>query len=162
MVAAGGFQLFAVDGHFPGWTVIGAAGNVAPLSTAYANGVFKWPAHEGNQTLDLTGLSNTATGVSQVVSTKSGTKYDLSFWVGNIVNPGGPWGTSSAVNVLVDGAQVVDAVNSDGAGATSLSWKQFSVQFTATSSSTTVAFVNGDPPTDETNIIDQVVLAAAH
>lgn len=162
VVPVGGFQLFSVDGDVSGWKVIGAAGNVAPLSTAYANGRFSWPAHEGNQTLDLTGLSNTATGVSQIVSTKSATTYKLSFWVGNIANPGGPWGISSSVTVLVDGSQILEAVNSDGAGENSLSWKLFTMQFTATSSTTTIAFVNGDPSTDETNIIDQVELIALH
>lgn len=59
VVSVGGYQLFAVGTDFSGWTVTGAPGNVAPLSEAFASAGFVWSAHDGKQTLDLTGLSNT-------------------------------------------------------------------------------------------------------
>lgn len=53
---------------------------------------------------------------------------------------------------------LVMAVNSDGVGATSLVWKQFSVSFVAASELTKIAFINGDPPGDNSNFLDDVVL----
>ena len=48
--------------------------------------------------------------------------------------------------------------NSDGAGTTSPAWRQFSVKFTAVAASSTIAFINGDGASDNSNIIDSVVL----
>jgi hypothetical protein len=161
VVAVGGYQLFTVGGEFSGWTVIGAPGNVAPLSEAFASAGFVWSAQDGKQTLDLTGLTNTPTGVSQAVPTTAGSTYNLSFWIGNIVNPGGIYGTQTSVNVRVDGVQVDAAADSDGAGMKSPAYQEFTESFTATSSSTTIAFVNADPSTDNSSIIDDITLIAA-
>jgi hypothetical protein len=161
VVAVGGYQLFAVGAEFAGWTVIGAPGNVAPLSEAFTSAGFVWSAHDGHQTLDLTGLSNTATGVSQAVATAAGVKYNVSFWIGNVVDPGGSYGKQTSVNVLVDRVQIDAATNSDGAGLKSPAYKEFTVSFTATSSSTTIAFVNADPATDNSSIIDDITMTAA-
>ena len=141
--------------------MIGAPGNVAPLSEAFASGGMVWSAQDGKQTLDLTGLSNTPTGVSQAVPTTPGTTYNLSFWIGNVVNPGGIYGTKTSVHVLVDGVQIDAVVNSNGAGARSPAYQEFTDSFIATSSSTTIGFVNADPPTDNSSIIDDVTLVAA-
>jgi hypothetical protein len=111
--------------------------------------------------MDLTGTSNTATGVEQTVTTTPGTYYTLSFWVGNIVNPGGIFGTTSTVNVLIDGTQALVAENDDGTGSTTLHWKQFSLELTATSAATTLSFINGDPSSDTSNFVDNVILAVS-
>jgi uncharacterized protein DUF642 len=158
VVAVGGYQLFTNGADLAGWTVVGATGNVAPLSTTFSQNGFSFPAEDCAQSLDLTGTSNTATGVTQSVPTSAGTTYQLSFWVGNVVDPGGIFGTTSTVNVLVNGTQAMAAVNSGGAGTKTLSWEQFTVPFTATSSSTTIAFMNGDPPTDNSNMLDSVAI----
>ena len=76
------------------------------------------------------------------------------------MNPGGIFGTTSTVNVLVDGNPIFTAVNSKGAGSTSQVWKTFKVNFTAPSASTTVAFINGDPSSDTDNGLDAVKLVA--
>ena len=161
VVSVGGYQLFTVGGDFSGWTVIGAPGNVAPLSEKFASAGFVWSAQDGKQTLDLTDLSNTATGVSQAVPTTAGSTYNLSFWIGNIVNPGGGYGTQTSVHVFVDGVQIDAVLNADGAGMSSPAYQEFTDSFTATSSSTTIAFVNADPSTDASSIIDDVTLIAA-
>jgi hypothetical protein len=109
----------------------------------------------------LTGTSNTATGVQQTVVTHQGTTYRLSFFVGNVVNPGGIFGTTSTVSVLVNGQKVLSATNSGGAGTTRLNWKQFSVSFLAASNFTKIAFINGDPATDNSNGLDNVSLSVA-
>jgi hypothetical protein len=159
IVPKGGYTSYSKGQQFFGWTVVGAAGSVSPLSGAYTNGGYSWPAHGGTQTLDLTGNgSNSAVGVAQTVATTPQVTYHLSFWVGNLVAPGTDWGTSSTVNVTVDGTQMLTAVNSDGAGSTAITWKQFTLDFTATMSATTIAFINGDPSTDNSNLIDDVAL----
>jgi hypothetical protein len=42
-------------------------------------------------------------GVQQTVATVAGTQYNLSFWVGNTYAPGGVYGTTSTVDVLLGG-----------------------------------------------------------
>jgi hypothetical protein len=155
---AAGYELFGLGADVAGWKVMGATGDVDTLNNTYTRGGFTFPAEDCAQTIELTGIFHTATGVSQSVQTTPGRSYDLSFWVGNIVDPAGTFGTTSTVDVLVDGAQVMAAVNSGGAGTKTLSWQQFSVTFAAQSTSTTIAFVNGDPPTDNSNVLDNVVL----
>jgi hypothetical protein len=161
-VASGGYVSFSPGQQFFGWTVMGEPGQVSPLSGKYVNDGYTWPAHGGAQSIDLTGSgTNSATGVSQAITTVPGTAYRLSFWVGNLVAPGTIWGTSSTVNVLVDGAQTFAAVNPDGAGSKAITWNPFVVTFVATQTSTTVALVNGDPVDDNSNLLDDVVLSEA-
>ena len=159
VVAKGGFADYSVGQQFFGWTVVGANGHVSPLSGAYVNGVYTWPAHGGAQALDLTGdSSNSATGVEQPITTVPGTTYHLSFWVGNLDAPNTLWGTTSTVNVLINGVQALAATNDQGAGSTAIVWKQFTLDFTASASSTTIAFMNGDSSNDNSNLLDDVTL----
>ena len=162
VVPVGSFVL-ATPGSsvIPGWSVVGAVGHVAPISTAFVSRGFTFPSQSGAQWLDMTGLSNSATGVEQAVTTVPGTAYDLSFWVGNIVDPTGFYGSSSTVNVFVNGIALTPATNAGGAGTTTQSWQQFVRSFTATGTSTTIRFLNGDPVTDNENGLDAVVLTPA-
>jgi hypothetical protein len=157
---SGGLQVFATGAQLPGWTVVGESGNVNTINTTFTQNGFAFPALEGSQSMDLTGFSNTKTGVSQTVATVAGTSYALAFWVGNISDPGGIFGVSSTIDVLVDGASVLSATTSDGGGTTTLAWKRFSLSFTASSSSTTIAFMNADKPNDTSNFVDDVLLVA--
>ena len=158
VVVAGSYQLFSNNETFSGWKVIGATGDVSLVSGTFTQGGFTFPAAGGSQWLDLTGSSNTATGVQQTVATTAATAYTLTFYVGNIDDPGGYWGTTSTVNVLVNGTQVFTATNSRGAGQTKLVWQKFTTTITATSARTTIAFVNGDPPSDNSNGLDLISL----
>ncbi|MGH9377982.1 MAG: DUF642 domain-containing protein [Terriglobia bacterium] len=157
-VAAGGFTNFLSGSTgITGWTVTGP--EVSIVSTSYTSAGLSFPAEDGNQWLDLTGDgSNAVEGVEQAVATTSGATYDLSYFVGNQVNPGGPYGLTSTVDVLVDGAAIQKATNSMGAGGSTQVWQQFSASFVATSASTTIGFLNGDPSSDNTNGLDNVVL----
>lgn len=159
-VPTGGFQLIAAGSSFGGWNVVGAAGNVGPISGAYALSGLSFPAQEGNQFVDLTGLSNTATGVEQAIATSAGIVYDLSFWVGNMVNPGGLFGLTSTVELFIEGASQGVFVNANGAGTGRLDWQQYSISFTALDSSTSIRFLNRDGSTDNVNGLDNVVLVA--
>jgi hypothetical protein len=159
VVAAGTYSTFASagDGGFGGWALAGVAGDVDLISTTFAQNGITFEAQDGQQSMDLTGTSNSATGVAQTVATVPGTRYTLSFWVGNVINPGGIFGTTSTVNVLIDGTQVLAAEN-DGGNATMLTWKQSWLEFTATSAATTVSLINGDPSSDTSNFVDNVIL----
>src|SRR5438270_886795 len=95
LVGAGGYTLVSAGQSFGGWKVVGAAGNVAPISGTFVQNGIHFTAKAGKQWLDLTGLSNTATGVAQTVKTVKGASYRLSFAVGNVVDTGGIFGTTS-------------------------------------------------------------------
>jgi hypothetical protein len=69
VVVAGTYQLLANNETFSGWKVIGATGDVSLVSGTFTQGGFTFPPAGGSQWLDLTGNSNTATGVQQTVAT---------------------------------------------------------------------------------------------
>ena len=152
-VPAGSFTNFNTGSTLiTGWTVVGP--QVSVVSGTFTQLGFNFPAGNGSQWLDLTGdgSNNDTEGVQQTIATTSGTTYDLSFLVGNVV--GSPFGTSSTVDVLVNGTPFQTATNSGGG--TTLTWAPFSKTFTATSSSTVLEFLNGDPAGDNSNGLDSV------
>lgn len=155
LVPVGGYTLFALGKKFVDWTV-GTPGNVGIASGSYRYGVFTWPAQSGKQWLDLTGVSNTPTGIAQTATTTPGHTYTLSFYVGNIYDPRGDWGMSSTVNVRVNGKQVLKATNSTGKGLNKQVWQKFTTKITATS--TIISFINGDPRTDNSCGLDAITL----
>jgi len=141
------------------WQVVGTVGNVSVVNSAYLGNGFTWPAAVGEQWLDLTGDgSNGATGVQQTIATTAGTAYTLTFYVGNPNDPGGPSGTTSTLNVFVNGTQTFSITNLAGAGLTSIFWQKYTTTIVATSSETTLAFMNGDGPDDNTNGLDGITL----
>ena len=157
VVPTANFTLFATGQTFPHWTVVGASGNMAIVSNDFSQNGFTFHPKGGKQFVDLTGTSNTPTGIAQTVATTPGAAYTLTFFVGNVVNPGGIFGTTSTVNVLVNGTQVFTATNSQGKAGTGV-WQKFTTTITATSAQTTIAFINGDPPGDTANGLDSVSL----
>jgi hypothetical protein len=164
-VPVGGFTTFASGSSgITGWTVVGAAGGVGVVNGTFSQGCCTFPAEDGVQWLDLTGLSvNSNEGVQQVVATTPGTNYTLTFWVGNIDDPSGVFGTTSTVKVLVGGigGTLMDTATNSSTTLGTQIWQQFTTSFTATGSSTTLDFINGDPGTDNSNGLDNVVLTAS-
>jgi hypothetical protein len=138
------------------WSVIGAAGNVAIVSGDFTQNGFTFPAKKGVQWLDLTGTTNTPTGVQQTIKTKPGVSYTLSFYIGNVYNPGGIFGTTSTVDVTIDGSQVGAFTNKMGNGKMAQVWRKFSTKFTAAGAATMIGFINGDPSDDTNNGLDAV------
>lgn len=160
VVPVGSFQNFATGQSFTGWTVTGATGVVSVVSGSFQSQGFTFNAKAGAQWIDLTGPgSKTATGVAQSIATTAGTTYQLTFWVGNINDPGGIFGVSSTVKVLVNGVLKLTAVNSLQPTNHKQAWKEFTLPVTATSSHTTISFINGDPSTDDSNGLDAVHLS---
>ena len=155
VVASGSYKVFSTGQHFLGWKVVGKPGNVAPISGAFTENGFTFGAAAGKQWLDLTGLNRTATGVEQTTRTVKGTCYVLRFSVGNIVDPSGTFGTTSRVIVKLNGVQrfvVSKPIN----GGTAQAWQAAKFTFAAPSANTRIAFLNGDPATDNSNGLDAI------
>ena len=154
-----GFSLFSTGQQFQGWTVVGASGNVGSVSGTFTQSGFTFPADSGKQWLDLTGESESATGVEQTVKNLApGTRYTLSFAVGNVSNPGGIFGTTSTVQVFLNRASLMTATNANGSGTTTQVWQTFSKTFVAPAASVTISFINLDPASDTHNGLDAVTL----
>jgi Protein of unknown function (DUF642)/PEP-CTERM motif len=155
VVTVGSFSnFFSGSTAITGWTVFGPA--VSIVSGSFSPPPFSFPAQDGVQWLDLTGpTSGPIEGVNQTVTTTPGQTYNLSFYVGNIV--GGVFGTTSTVGVLINGSQIATETNSNPG--TTLTWKLFTVPFTAASASTVIGFENLD--TDDSDGLDNISLDLA-
>ena len=90
------------------------------------------------------------------------TSYTLTFWVGNVDNPGNGFGTTSTVNVNFGGLNgtLLDSVTNSLTNSTTQTWEMFTTSFTASGSTTTIDFLNGDPANDNTNGLDNVSVNA--
>ncbi len=152
--AKGRYATVASGQSFAGWQVTGV-GSVSPISGEYRQAGILFNARHGGQWLDLTGPgSNSAAGVQQAVSTQPGVAYELVFYVGNVRGSG--FGTSSTVEVYVDGQSVGTATN-DKFVAGRQGWGQFRIPVTARATTTTIGFVNRDPAGDNSNGLDDVI-----
>jgi len=158
VVATGSYTLISTGTTFAGWRVVGAAGNVGVIGGTFRQNGFAFQSDRTSQWLDLTGDSDTVTGVSQAVSTRAGTRYTLRFAVGNVYNPGGIFGVQSTIAVLINGSNVLTATNSKGRGTTRQVWESFETPFVTASNVTTIEFLNEDPTTDTENGLDDVSL----
>ena len=159
---SGTFTLFDTGERYQAWMIVGQSGNVAFTSGAYVHRGFHFTAQRpGHETTDswmnLAGFSQSRTGVMQHdVPTTVGTQYVLIFYVGNMYDPGGTYGTSSTVALYANAHALGTFTNSDGEGSTSQNWKRFRVVFTADAPWTSVAFINMDPPGDMDCGLDNV------
>jgi Protein of unknown function (DUF642)/PEP-CTERM motif len=159
-VTVGSFTTFATGSSLiTGWTVTGPQGtNVAIVSGSFVQNGVAFQAFDGTQWLDLTGNgSNSTEGVSQAVATTPGHVYQLSYLIGNTTG-GGSFGSTSTVNVSLNGVQTYNDTNSN-ASASSLNWQAFSHTFTSFGGASTILlFTNGDPGGDNSNGLENVVL----
>ena len=77
VVAVGGSATFTAASPPTNWSVVGA-GSIAIVSGSFTQSGFSFPAQDGVQWLDLTGISsNQPIRIQQVVATVPGTTYDL-------------------------------------------------------------------------------------
>lgn len=157
-VVTGDYLLFATEKVIGGWRVVGEPGNVGVVGS-YKRANVTFAPHGGRQWLDLTGASNRATSIEQTFATRRGGKYVLRFYVGNAV--GSSFGTASTVSVMINDAPVLTAMNTDGAGADAMVWKEFTLTFTTKSRTTKIAFTNGDASDDSLNGLDDISLHVA-
>jgi hypothetical protein len=156
---AGGFTDFPTGSTaITGWTAFGPSGTVVSIvDGTFAQLGVGFPAQSGNQWLDLSGNgSNSTEGVTQAIATVPGHQYHLTYFIGNTTG-GGIFGTTSTVEVLIDGVVAFVDTNSIDSPAT-LAWQQFTHTFTAVNATTAVAFRNADPGGDNNNSLDDVVV----
>ena len=154
-VTSGSYVTYSNHQKIMKWSVVGKPGNVAVVSDTFQFDGYTFSAACGHQSLDLTGTTNSRTGVQQSIKTVKGAYYRLSFDVGNVYGSGSI-GTTSTVLVFVDGKRVLKARNTEGNGLMQIAWESFSTNFTATSSRTRIKFINGDPVGDGVNGLDCV------
>ena len=159
-VPEGSLTRFTNGDRIGPWIVVGASGTVDLISGSYTYDGFTFNAKAGGQWLDLTGASQTATGVAQTFSTISGSSYKLKFSVGSVYDTGGVVGTTSTIYVMNGNTQIYKAVAKGKPGSTSQKWQAFDVAFKAKSSKTTLSFINGDPPNDTDCGLDAVSISA--
>jgi len=160
-VPVGGFTTFATGTGFPGWKVVGARGNVGVTSTQFVARGFNLPAHAGSQWIDLSGTIDLVNvGVQQAVATTPGVRYQLKFSIGNVFDDSGPFGTSSRVDVFLNGMLATSAITFLG-DPTNMAWEDFSFEFVATSNKTTLTFMDADPQGDQICGLDSVSLTVA-
>jgi uncharacterized protein (TIGR03437 family) len=156
-VTVGGSQNFNVgSAGIPGWTVMGPAGEaVAIVSGSFTQSGYTVPAQDGSQWMDLTGSSsNNIEGISQTAPTVSGKTYTLTFWVGNV--SGSTFGTISSVGLKINGSLAGNYTNSTPG--VRMNWQKFTYSFVATSNTSVIEFDNLDPPSDNSNGLDNVDL----
>ena len=134
-------QQQSVSASFSGWTVI--SDPVQFFNTNYVESGIRFNAQSGNQSIDVSGYTNTMSdGIQQTVTTLIGEEYELSFYVGRAAffDPG-----AATVDLSIDGGSRVHYTNANPAGGADINWEKFIVYFTATNNSTTLAFLNGTP-----------------
>jgi hypothetical protein len=136
------------------WRVLGLGVDI--VSAPFSEGGFSFPAKLGHQWLNLAG--GPRTGIEHTFDTTPDGAYTLSFYVGNVYDRNGRFGTKSTVIVLVDGVPVYSATNSRGKGQQTIVWQKFTTTITATSSKTKIEFKNGDSEYDLCNGLDGVKL----
>jgi choice-of-anchor C domain-containing protein len=142
LILNGSFEQASVD---PGSSFVTLAGGSAAItgwtvtgdSVDYIGGY--WQPSDGARSLDLSG--NNAGGIQQILSTAIGSTYSVLFDLAG--NPAGP-PTIKTVEVSA-GAQVQDyTFDTTATSLSAMGWKTMTFQFTATSSTTTLAFASLD------------------
>jgi hypothetical protein len=145
--------------NITGWTVVGEA-RVTVLSTTFSVSPIVYNAQDGNQWLDLTGTFDvpSSQGVTQNISTMIGQPYNVEFYVGSardVISSVFP----STVDLQIDSGPRESFFN-PAEPTTSLDWKLFTKTFTATNSTTTLTFFNGNKTLNLLGALDNVSVTA--
>ncbi len=136
-----------------GWTVVGV--DSAVVNTNFTQSGVTFNAEDGNQWIDLAGTtSNSMTsGVTQSVGTVIGDTYHITFYVGS--SHALPYFFPETVDLSIDGGARTHYLN-PATPATMLDWELFTVDFTATNSTTNLTFLNGDDSSNYETPLDNV------
>ncbi len=162
--------------NFPGsstaitpWTVVGV--DSAVVSTTFSQQGITFQAQHGNQWIDLAGATGNSqtSGVRQSVATTMGQLYNLSFWVGSASDVGfnnqGPFFFPTTVDLSINGGARVSYTNPNltpntAPPSNAINWLNFTTQFVASSSTTTITFFNGGASNNWTSSLDNVSMTA--
>lgn len=155
----GGFEAPVVGGPccitspptaIPGWTATPDVNVVAGTFSSSAGNLAK----EGNQYLDLVGQAGGGS-ISQTFATVVGQVYNLNFWYSHNLFSG--LGSASA---RLSAGSLSDSITHTGGTNANLAWQQYSNEFTAASTSTTLTFVNTIGGQNEGVLLDAVSVMA--
>lgn len=149
-VQAGNYSTFSPGQKIGEWSVITSAA-VSPcpqvlVGTGYQQDGIAFVARSGKQWLDLGDLSSASCynaaseGIQQIVATKPGTSYTLSFWVGSIYDPKTIFTEMPRLYAFQNGNILVSTVVF-GTPGHAQQWKQYSASFTAASDRTIISFM---------------------
>jgi hypothetical protein len=153
-VPVGSFTNFAGGSTaITGWTVVGVDSSV--VSGTFAQSGITFQAQSGNQWIDLAGVTSNSSnsGVRQGIATTVGQSYEVSFYVGSAL--GGGVFAPATVDLSINGGPRTSYFN-PAAPTTMLDWKLFTVPFIATSSMTTLTFLNGSASNNFLTALDNV------
>lgn len=123
------FDIPAGSTQIPGWTV--SVGTVDWITN-------NWVSSQGTSSLDLVG-SFAVGGVAQTFDTVPGTTYVVAFDLAG--NPGGP-PVVKPLAVTVNGVTSNFTFDTTGRSGAAMGWTRQTITFTATGTSTTIAFVS--------------------
>jgi hypothetical protein len=158
-VPVGGFANYGGGSTaITGWTVEGPGVSIVGGTFSQDGTLFQ--AENGQQWLDLTGdgLNSLSDGVAQNVTTVVGQAYALSFYVGSATD--NDLFFASTVGLSINGGAVKSYTNPI-APSNMLNWERFTADFTATTTTTNVAFFNGDSANNNNAALDNVTLNSA-
>jgi hypothetical protein len=154
------FVTFAASNFIPGWTWAGPGSGLIVRTDYTENGFWRFPAAAGQNALDLTGSGWTGNNVVyQDVPTTIGQQYLLSFYLGNQDNNLGPYIADSTMEVLMNGSIFLNPSYGFNGG-NSVRWLQFSGYYTATQTTTRIAFRNVTSSNDWFLGLDEVTFEA--
>lgn len=157
-VPPGGYTNFpAGSTAIPGWTVVGI--DSALTSGTFTQSGIVFQAQDGNQWLDTAGITanSNASGVSQDVPTAIGTTYQLRFHVGSCTD--NTYFFASTVDLSINGGARTSYTNPT-TPTDHFDWREFTVTFTATSTTTNITFYNGSAPNNYQSALDNVSMVA--
>jgi len=123
------FDIPAGSTQIPGWTV--SVGTVDWITS-------NWVSSQGTSSLDLVG-SFAVGGVAQTFDTVPGTTYVVAFDLAG--NPGGP-PVVKPLAVTVNGVTSSFTFDTTGRSGAAMGWTRHSLTFTASGTSSTIAFVS--------------------
>ncbi len=140
-----------------GWKVVG-------IDSSVANGTFvqsgiTFQAQDGVQWIDLAGItSNSKTsGVTQSFASSVGTEYEITFYVASATDR--QLFFPATVELSINGGARSSYFN-PAAPTTSLDWKLFTVDFVATTTTTSLTFFNGSESNNFLGGLDNVSVEA--
>ena len=150
-----GSQFLPTGTTIPGWTVVG--NGTVNVDQTFSPTPF-WPGN-GSQFMDLTGNSGNAGVQSDAFATVIGQTYEISFdsYNGSLVYPGAPQYLGDAFSVQATGGSLVIFTGAQNA---SLNTVVLHYLFTATSTSSSVTFMDLSGYDSNAGWIDNVSLSA--
>jgi hypothetical protein len=141
----------------PGWTWDGPGqGLLHRTDYTESGGDWLFPAHSGQNALDMTGPGWTGINVLyQNIPTVIGQPYVVSFWLGNQDDDLSPYPNPSSVELMI-GGQIYGPFTHSHSGNESVEWVQRSQGFIADAVTTRILFRNVTPLTDSYLGLDDV------